>query len=105
MRRDEPETDTGEILPTMKKKMFAGVDIGGTKIFAGLVDESGRVVARQKTPTPPKATSKAVVATICDTIDEILKRNDVTSGDLGGIGLGLPGSSTRIRAGSPAHRT
>lgn len=30
-----------------------GVDIGGTKIAAGVVDENGQVLARDRVPTPP----------------------------------------------------
>ncbi|MBL8012488.1 MAG: ROK family protein, partial [Candidatus Omnitrophica bacterium] len=37
------------------KKHFIGVDVGGTKISAALVDTSGKVVARAKTATPVKA--------------------------------------------------
>jgi len=34
--------------------MIAGVDIGGTKIAVGMVDERGWVVARAETPTMPE---------------------------------------------------
>lgn len=32
-----------------------GVDIGGTKIAAGVVDEEGRILSMFKVPTPPTA--------------------------------------------------
>ena len=34
--------------------MIAGVDIGGTKIAVGMVNEYGRVLAKQELPTDPE---------------------------------------------------
>ncbi|HEY4331679.1 MAG TPA: ROK family protein [Ilumatobacteraceae bacterium] len=34
--------------------MYLAVDIGGTKLAAGVVDDDGRVVVRDRVPTPPR---------------------------------------------------
>jgi len=34
--------------------MIAGVDIGGTKIAVGMVNDGGRVLAKQELPTDPE---------------------------------------------------
>lgn len=71
------------------KKHFIGVDVGGTKISAALVDTSGKVVARAKTATPVKANSKEISKVIIQTIESV--RKDHTSKKISGIGMGIPG--------------
>ncbi len=47
--------------------LSVGVDIGGTKIAAGVVDESGRILDRELEPTPatdPEAIADAVAAAV-----------------------------------------
>lgn len=77
---------------------YIGLDIGGTSIKAGLVDESGLVVESRKT------------ATVNDDLDAFLSnlsklvREFQKSADIGGIGMGIPGlrnSRTRIIETSP----
>lgn len=53
-----------------------GVDLGGTKIAAGVVDEDGKIVAQSVCPTP-KTTSDAVVAELAKTISELANAHDV----------------------------
>lgn len=46
------------------ERLSVGVDIGGTKVAAGVVDESGQVLERSQVPTPshdPKAVEDAIV--------------------------------------------
>lgn len=73
----------------MNKKFFIGVDVGGTKIAAACVDDNGRILARAKSPTPPKARGKDILKTIVRAIQDVL---DATPcGRPAGIGLGIPG--------------
>ncbi|HEU0040884.1 MAG TPA: ROK family glucokinase [Jiangellaceae bacterium] len=69
-----------------------GVDVGGTKIAAGVVDEHGQVLAtvRRQTPThDPKATELAIV----EMIAELSAAHDVT-----GVGIGAAGFVDAARA-------
>ena len=46
-----------------------GVDVGGTKIAAGVVDEQGAVLARTRRPTPgtsPQAVEETIAAVVAD---------------------------------------
>src|SRR5688572_9453283 len=46
-----------------------GVDVGGTKVAAGVVDESGEVLAQIRRPTPsadPAETAEAIVGAIAE---------------------------------------
>ena len=62
-----------------------GVDIGGTKIAAGLVTSDGRVVRADSEPTPDDATG---IAAVVATLVERLLADDA---DVGGIGIGAAG--------------
>lgn len=63
--------------------LVAGVDVGGTNIMVGLVDEDNEVLDRRKRPTPAgaRAAIDAIVSMVLD-LDE----------DLAGLGVGLPGT-------------
>ena len=68
--------------------LHAGVDLGGTKIQAGVVDDAGRVEGEARHPTPttggPKHVLKAVSAAV----------REAAGGDasaLGGVGIASPG--------------
>ena len=62
-----------------------GVDIGGTKIAAGLVDGNGQIIEMVRKPSPARDT-ESVVATVLTVVDELRKDQDVA-----GIGVGAAG--------------
>ncbi len=68
--------------------MIAGVDIGGTKIAVGLVDETGRVLSRAETPTlADRGYAEAI-----DRTTEILRQvSDKAGQKITGIGIGSTG--------------
>lgn len=47
------------------------VDIGGTKLAAGVVDHRGRVLARQVTPTPRTTDAEVLFATLTRLVDSL----------------------------------
>lgn len=61
-----------------------GIDVGGTKIAAGVVDSEGRVIARSEVPTP--ATAEEVDAAIATVYRALVDAHPVT-----GVGLAVPG--------------
>lgn len=73
----------------MNKKFYIGVDVGGTKIAAASVDDKGKIIARAKSPTPPKAQGKDILKTIIRSIEEVLKSSPSLKPSA--IGLGIPG--------------
>ncbi len=62
------------------------VDIGGTKLAAGLVDDSGRVLRHRRTPTAG-ADGEAVFARLAELIGSVLDGETV---DAVGVGCGGP---------------
>lgn len=64
-----------------------GIDIGGTKMAAGLVDRKGRMVADARRFTP-KTGPFAIVDAIADLSAEVAR--EVKGSEVAGIGIGLP---------------
>lgn len=64
--------------------LVAGVDVGGTNIEVGLVDDDDVVVDRRKSNTP-KGGPAAVVDVIVDLVSDFGE-------DVGAVGVGIPGA-------------
>ncbi len=63
-------------LPTPVSDLAIGVDIGGTKIAGGVVDESGRVLDTERRDTPGSDVARTEAA-IVDVVDTLAARHDV----------------------------
>lgn len=61
-----------------------GVDIGGTKIAAGVVDEEGSILETSKVSTPP--TPEGVVDAIADAVRDVSTGHDVEAVGIGAAG-------------------
>ena len=72
----------------MRKAM--GVDIGGTKVAAAIIDEQGRITHRVQVPSDTSS-SEAMLECVVGVIDACLAEAGVDVSDLTGIGLGIPG--------------
>jgi len=68
--------------------MIGAVDIGGTKIAVGMVDESGRLLARLENPTNPQRGPDSGLALICEMLRQTASQ---AGGQLRGIGIGCTG--------------
>ncbi len=71
--------------------MRIGIDIGGTKIVIGLVDESGTVTARRRLPTESRAGYAATRDRMIAGIDALLRESGVAAGDVKRIGIAAAG--------------
>jgi glucokinase len=76
----------------MADAYWIGVDLGGTKILAGLFDGDMRLVARAKEATPPPGQGPgAVFERICRAVERVLQEARVPADRVRGLGLGVPG--------------
>jgi glucokinase len=71
-----------------------GVDIGGTKIAAGVVDGSGNILTTARRPTP-RHDSGAVLNDVADVINELQAGID---GSVVGVGVGVAGGVDQSRS-------
>ncbi|NEW08397.1 ROK family protein [Paenibacillus sp. SYP-B3998] len=72
-------------------KYAAGVDVGGTNIVCGLLDERGNVLVKRKYPTAPEKGSRAILEGIAMTLEELREEAGIASKDVQVVGLGIPG--------------
>jgi glucokinase len=67
-------------------RLAIGVDVGGTKVAAGVVDEDGAILARTRRPTPSTSPDD-VEHTIADVVNELRARHDIEAVGIGAAGF------------------
>lgn len=72
--------------------LVIGVDVGGTKVAAGLIDEAGQVLSRTRRDTPDRTTTPdAVEDIIVDAVEELLRDAADRGASVLGVGVGAAG--------------
>ena len=78
-----------------KKRMTGshviGMDLGGTKILAAVVDEEGHVVAEAKVKTRPEKGPEAVIERMAEAARDAVQRLKLSWDAIRGVGVGAPG--------------
>lgn len=72
--------------------IYVGVDVGGMSIKIGLVDSEGKIIISKSFATEQEKGFKSMFARTADKIKEIINEADFSLLDLGGIGIGIPGT-------------
>jgi glucokinase len=75
----------------MARNFYVGVDVGGTKIVAALTDRKGRILSREKTPTPRGVKPKQILKVIGGLIKSVVAQHGLRLKDILGVGIGAPG--------------
>lgn len=74
----------------MKKYAF-GVDIGGTTVKMGFFETDGTLLDTWEIPTRTQENGKYILRDIAEEIDKKIKEKSISSLDVEGIGMGVPG--------------
>ncbi|HLC16657.1 MAG TPA: ROK family protein [Thermodesulfovibrionia bacterium] len=69
-----------------------GIDLGGTKLLACLIDENWQVKEEVKKKTRPERGPQAVVERIVEVVDALIEKSGQTKDSLKAIGIGVPGT-------------
>ncbi len=72
--------------------MYIGIDLGGTNIAAGLVDESGKIIASGSTPTLATRPLDEIVKDMAMLSKKVTEDAGYTMADVKAIGIGSPGT-------------
>ncbi len=72
-----------------------GIDLGGTNIKVGLVDEEYNIIAKATTKTDLPRPAEEICGSIVETVWEVLNQAKVTIGEVNSIGIGTPGTANR----------
>ncbi|HEX9923707.1 MAG TPA: ROK family protein [Anaerolineae bacterium] len=75
------------------KPYAIGIDVGGTKIAAGLVDRAGTVLERFTTRTHAEQEPEFVISAIEAAYRAILAQSGVKTANIEAVGLGFPGNT------------
>ncbi len=72
-----------------------GIDLGGTNIAAGLVDESMRIVDKASVSTRAPRPMADLADDIAALVRKLLERGGLDRQDLAAVGVGVPGTANR----------
>lgn len=72
-----------------------GIDLGGTKIAAAVVGPDNEIVSTARRPTPARGGPPEVASAVAETMREAAETAGVDTAELGGVGVGFPGSVDR----------
>ena len=72
-------------------RKYLGVDVGGTKIQASLVEESGVILGRERCQTPRDGGPDKVVEAIEEAMVNVVEKAGMKIGDVTAIGMAIPG--------------
>lgn len=82
--------------------MRGGIDLGGTKIQAVVVDEHSTVAGEAREATPTEGTKSDVIRAMAETVRAAAEAAGVETSSLAGVGVGAPGA-TDFEAGTLGH--
>lgn len=78
------------------KKYSIGIDLGGTKILAGVVEKAaGKVLFEVKNKTKNQKGNSKITSKIIETIKELLEISKINKDEISSIGIGLAGQVER----------
>jgi glucokinase len=72
-------------------KKYCGIDLGGTNIAAGIVDEEYHILASASAPTPKGVDGVTLAAAIARVAEQAAAKAGLTIAELDGVGMGAPG--------------
>lgn len=73
-------------------KYYLGIDLGGTNIVVGIVDENGAIVAKASTPTSLPRSDREIVDSMIILSKKVIADQGLTLEDIEWVGVGCPGS-------------
>lgn len=71
--------------------VYAGIDLGGTFIKAGLVDENLNLICKGSVPTGAGRDNRDVIKDMATLVMDLADKNDISHNDIHGVGIGIPG--------------
>ena len=72
--------------------MYIGVDLGGTNIAVGLVDDNGNIICTDSTPTIKERHYSEIVADMAALAKKVTADGGYSMSDVKGVGIGCPGT-------------
>ena len=74
---------------------YLGIDLGGTNIAAGIVDEDGKIISKKSRKTRVPCPPDEMTAQLSETALEALNEAKISIDDIPWVGVGSPGTVNR----------
>lgn len=71
---------------------YIGIDLGGTNIAAGLVDEHGKVLCKDSVPTHKERPDVEIVKDMASLAQKIIEKSGIRIKNIKSVGAGCPGT-------------
>ncbi len=71
---------------------YIGVDLGGTNIAVGIVDESFKIISKRSTPTCPNREGELIIKDMAHLAERLLKEASIPVSEVAYVGIASPGS-------------
>lgn len=72
--------------------MYIGIDLGGTNIAIGIVDEDGKIIVQGSTPTLSPRSYTEIVKDMVTLCEKLTAETGISMNDIKAVGIGTPGS-------------
>ena len=69
-----------------------GIDLGGTNIAVGLVNEEKKIVAKKSSPTLTNRKIEEIIRDMAELSLALIRENGLSEKDVSAIGIGSPGT-------------
>ena len=73
------------------KKYYAGLDLGGTFVKGGIVDEEGNILVKGKIPTGAERPYAAIAADMAQLVKDLAAQAGLQQEQIAAVGIGSPG--------------
>ena len=77
--------------------MYIGIDLGGTNIAAGVVDENGRIVCKGSVPTQKERHYSEIIRDMAELAKKLAADVGYGMDDIEAVGIGCPGTIDNSR--------
>ena len=71
---------------------YLGIDLGGTNIVAGVVDDDGKIIVKANRKTSKPCTMEGISDDMASVAKDAMEKAGITANDLQYIGIGAPGA-------------
>lgn len=75
------------------KPYALGIDVGGTKIAAGIVNQAGEIISRYTTHAHSEKEPQHVIAAIGQAYQTLIDQSDIAASEIEAVGLGFGGNT------------
>ncbi|MCR4719577.1 MAG: ROK family protein [Firmicutes bacterium] len=71
---------------------YAGIDLGGTNIAAGIVDDDGKIIESMSIPTGAQRNFHEIVCDMAELVKNLCQKKQISIDEIRAVGIGCPGS-------------